>query len=115
MPKTYSMVRFPLVGPPAVGEIDGTLDQIQREVGGTFERVDLDEALLLVLCEDGAHKRAPVWRTVRVVYGDGSSGPIRIPGPFFVVGRDDGNEECGFRSLTPQELARVKRLDVAPG
>lgn len=107
---TFMMVRFPIEGPPVAVGVLGTLEGIQKQVGGAYEHYDIDGGLTIVLCEDAPTRADVVWRTVHVVQYDGTEGEVRIPGVFFVVGRDDGNVSTGFRSLTPDQVAAVKKI-----
>lgn len=88
----------PADGPPAIGEIDPTLGEYQRLVGGYIEHVRHNGHNAYV-DEDGLMKRLPPNVTASIVLDR----PIVGPALFF--GDDGGEKELGVPYATIQEVA----------
>lgn len=85
--------------PPVVKDIDGSLESMQKLVGGYIQSVPLSYNTALVCDEDGRMKGRPVNRVA--VTDDGDMIDL-IRGDFFIAGT--GSED--FVSLTDEQAAR---------
>ena len=88
--------------PPAVKEIENTLDSLQEEVGGLIECVYLDDSCIAVINEEGKLNGMEPNRRV---------GSDIICGPFFICGdTTDGD----FASLSEEEIKKYSQhfMDV---
>ena len=88
--------------PPAVQEIDGSLESMQRLVGGYIQAVyPFDDPVALICNEEGKLLGLPMNRTLR----DERGVPYDIVcGTFFVAGL----KEDDFASLTEQQIEKYK-------
>ena len=88
--------------PPTVQEIDGSLESMQRIVGGDIEAVyPFDDPVAIVCNEEGKMLGLPMNRAMT----DESGVPYDIVcGTFFVAGL----KEDDFASLTEQQIEKYK-------
>lgn len=89
--------------PPVVKDIDGSLESMQKLVGGYIQSVPLSYNTALVCDEDGKVKGRPV---NRVAFTDEGDMIDLIRGDFFIVGT--GSED--FVSLTDEQA--VEYIDM---
>ena len=89
--------------PPVVKDIDGSLESMQKLVGGYIQSVPLSYNTALVCDEDGRMKGRPV---NRVAFTDDGKEIDLIRGDFFIVGT--GSED--FVSLTDEQA--VEYIDM---
>lgn len=89
--------------PPTVQEIDGSLESMQKIVGGTIQAVyAFDEPVCIVCNDEGKLLGLPMNRALT----DESGVPYDIVcGTFFVVGIGDEN----FTSLTEQQIEKYRK------
>lgn len=90
---------FKVGRPPVVKDIDGSLESMQKLVGGYIQSMPLSYNTALVCDEDGKVKGRPV---NRVAFTDDGDLIDYICGDFFIVGT--GSED--FVSLTDEQAAR---------
>ena len=88
---------------PTIQEIDGSLESMQRIVGGDIEAVyPFDDPVAIVCNEEGKLLSLPMNRALT----DESGVPYDIVcGTFFVVGIGDEN----FTSLTEQQIEKYRK------
>ena len=89
--------------PPTVQEIDGSLESMQKIVGGTIQAVyAFDEPVCIVCNDEGKLLGLPMNRALT----DESGVPYDIVcGTFFVVGIGDAD----FTSLTEQQIEKYRK------
>ena len=99
------------VGKPAeVKDIDGSLDGMQKIVGGWIQSYYPfeDEDVAIILNEEGKIIGLPA---NRVVYIHGYTSDI-LCGPAFIVGSDPNLED--FSDLTDEQIERLmKKIDIS--
>lgn len=97
------VLSVPVGKPPAIVEVDGTLECYQSLVGGWLEAILLPGTRLDLVCnEEGGLKGLPINRQI-------GGGFIR--GDFFITATDPEGE---WRSLTDAEVEQAKRALPPP-
>ena len=89
---------------PRIEEIDGSLESMQRLVGGYIEEFSLTDDLSVVCNEEG---KLMGMSANRMVYKYGRRMELLV-GNFFIAAC--GGED--FRGLTDDEIEEIKRFDV---
>ena len=87
---------------PTVQEIDGSLESMQRIVGGDIEAVYLFDDPVALVCNDEGKLLGLPWN--RALTDDHGVPYDIVCGTFFVVGIGDEN----FTSLTEQQIEKYK-------
>lgn len=92
MENTIKVVMVEPMKEPYIGEVENTLEGLQKAVGGYIETVFQEDYVLLVCNEEGKLIGLP---------GNRSLGNDIIAGAFFVVGSNDDGD---FVSLTEDKI-----------
>ncbi|MEA4988616.1 MAG: DUF3846 domain-containing protein [Anaerovorax sp.] len=92
------VVKMDVGKPPAVKEIENTLEALQAEVGGLIECVYLDDGCLAVVNEEGKLNGMEPNRLL---------GSDIICGPFFICGDSDDGE---FISLDDKQVEQYTQM-----
>lgn len=92
MEKTIKVIMVEPMKEPYSVEVENTLEELHKAVGGYIETVYLEDDVVLVCNEEGKLNRLP---------GNRSLGNDIIAGTFFVAGSNDEGE---FVSLTEDKI-----------
>lgn len=98
------VLMVPAAGTPTLKDIDGSLESMQKLVGGYIETDAICPGILAVVNEEGIVSDLPVNLGIagRLYFGD-----------VFLVGHDPGDED--FRSIGFYEAVNLFEQGIVPG
>lgn len=89
---------------PEVKEIDGSLESMQKIVGGLIQPIHLDDSVVLVCNDEGKLMDLPANRGLRDEHGQMYD---IVCGTFFLCGAPADSDH--FTSLTPEQIERYEK------